>query len=512
VPSVRVVSAAESAARDHAAIGAGIPSRALMRAAGLAAAAAITERLSGRLAGGVAVYAGPGNNGGDAWVTAGALAAAGVMVRVAPVGNAGTEDAAAERAAAEPLLTNGAPQHTEAIIVDGLLGTGATGTPRGPVAGAVATIEAARARGATVVALDVPSGVDATTGTATGSVRADLTLTFASLKRGLTIARGSCGHILVLDIGLGRHAAGTDGAPTLVDATYVRSWVPPIAADANKGTRRRIAIVAAGPGMAGASVLAARAALASGIGLVKMFVAPINLPIVQAAAYEALAQPWPSDEEGVRREIDAWADAVLLGPGLGTSAEARGVAERVLRASRVPTVIDADGLNLFAGRSAALGALIGGRPALITPHPAEFARLTGATVDTVLAQRFDIATALAAQLSATVLLKGVPTVVTAAGGTRYVSAAGSPVLATGGSGDVLSGIAVTLLAQTGDPVTSANCAAWVHGTAAEVAGQERVRGITLDDVLAALPAVWNSPAPVPRYPVLAELPAVGDAS
>jgi NAD(P)H-hydrate epimerase len=178
----------------------------------------------------------------------------------------------------------------------------------------------------------------------------------------------------------------------------------------------------------------------------------------------------------------------------------------------VPIVLDADGLNLFAGRAAALGELLAGRPTIITPHPVEFGRLTGTTVDTVLAQRFEIGAPLAAQLKATVLLKGVPTVVTAADGTRHVSAAGSPVLATGGSGDVLSGIVATLLAQTHDSFASASCAAWVHGTAAELAGQDRVRGITLDDVLASLSAVWNTPAPIPRYPVLAELHDVGAAS
>ncbi len=281
MPSVRVVSAAESAARDRAAIGAGVPSRALMRAAGMAAATVIVRQWPHRLAHGVAVYAGPGNNGGDAWVTAAALAAAGVPVRVAAAGPTRTDDAAAERAAADPLLTNGPPQHDEAIVVDGLLGTGSTGAPRGAIAEAIGAIRAARARGARVASLDIPSGVDATSGASDGSVHADLTITFGALKRGLTIARGACGRIVVVDIGLGAHAELADGAPLLIDGAFVRAHVPPIDADANKGTRRRIAIVASGPGMAGAGILAAHAALASGIGLVKMFVARTNLPVVQ---------------------------------------------------------------------------------------------------------------------------------------------------------------------------------------------------------------------------------------
>jgi ADP-dependent NAD(P)H-hydrate dehydratase / NAD(P)H-hydrate epimerase len=505
-----VVSAAESAARDRAAIDDGIPSRALMRAAGRAAAAEIARRFETRLAGGIAVFAGPGNNGGDGWVVAGALAAGGVPVRVTAVGESRTDDATAERAAAEAVGVIGPVLGSEALIVDALLGTGASGAPRGPIADAIARMMAARQRGAVVVALDVPSGVDATTGSATGAVQADVTLTFATLKRGLAVARGTAGTIAVLDIGLGRHADLADNAPMLVDAAFVRARVPRLQADANKGTRRRIAIVAGGAGMAGAAILAARAAHASGVGLVRLFVSASNVPVVQAAAYEALGYPWPANDEIARRDIGEWAHAVLLGPGLGATSETRVVVERVLRASRVPVVIDADGLNVFAGSVAALGALLAHRPAILTPHPGEFSRLTGATLDSVLAQRFDVGAGLAAQLDATVLLKGVPTVVSAPGGARVVSAAGSPVLATGGSGDLLSGIVTTLLAQTGDAPASAACGAWVHGRAAELAGAGRVRGITLDDVVHALPAAWQARSPVPRYPVLAELPAVGE--
>ncbi len=458
------------------------------------------------------MYAGPGNNGGDAWVVAGALAAAGVMVRVREVGESAGADAAAERTAARDQVDDTPPQGTEMVVVDGLLGTGSRGAPHGAIRDAIALVAAARARGATVVALDVPSGLDATTGSAEGSVHADLTLTFGTLKRGLTIARDSAGAIVVLDIGLGRYANVSDGAPTLVDARYVRGHVPRIAADANKGTRCRIAIVGGGEGMAGAALLAARAALSSGIGLVRFFVHPNVVPVVQAAGYESVAEPWPADDDSVKHRIDEWAHALLLGPGLGSSDVARATVERVLRMTGVPTVIDADGLNAFAGRPEALGSLLAGRRAIVTPHPLEFGRLAGRTLDEVLADRFDIGRGMAGLLGATVLLKGVPTVITAppADGARFVSCAGSPVLAVGGSGDLLSGIVTTLLAQTGDPVASAACAAWVHGTAAELAGGDRVRGILLDDVIRALPSVWRARPTEPRYPVLAELAAVGD--
>jgi NAD(P)H-hydrate epimerase len=510
--AVVVTSAAQSAARDQAAIAAGVPSRALMRAAGLAAAGEIVRRFAGRglRRRGVAIFAGPGNNGGDAWVVAGALAAGGIPVRVVAVGETRTPDAIAERA----LSGVGAAEPTgaEPVVVDGLLGTGSVGAPRGGIATAVTRIAAMRAAGAAVVALDIPTGVDATTGAAAGAVMADLTLTFGTMKRGLLVARGHAGAIVVLDIGLGTAAALDDGAPELVDADWVGARVPPIAADSNKGTRRRVAIVAGGPGMVGAALLAARAAHASGIGLVRLFVAESNVSVAQIAGYESLAFPWPADADAVREQIASFAHAVLLGPGLGTSSESRDVAERVLRGWGGPTVVDADALNLFAGHIPGLAGLLDRRPALITPHPQEFARLVGGAVDDVLDQRFDIGVDVARTLGAAVLLKGVPTVVTGPTGARVVSAAGSPVLAAGGSGDLLAGIAATMLAQTGDPVVSAGVAAWVHGRAAELAGGDRVRGVSLDDVLRALPAVWESARRRARsaYPVLAELPRVGE--
>ncbi len=526
---VAVTSASESAEHDRAGIESGIPSLALMRSAGMAAAGEIVRRYADVLSGGVLVFAGPGNNGGDAWVVAAALAVAGVPVRVVEVLEPRTPDAqAARRFAASQLgVTAGGASAADAmgvtntvgaaVIVDGLLGTGSTGAPREPIAGAIAQIAARRAAGARVVALDVPSGVDATSGHAgddghdhdSRAVTADLTLTFGTLKRGLLVARGRAGRIVVLDIGLPPRVGGT----TLVDASWVRGRVPAIAAESNKGTRRRLAIIAGGPSMFGAAALAARAAHRSGIGLIRLFVAPTNVSVAQTIASDSLAFPWPADDAAVEREIASFAHAVLLGPGLGTTEESRALVDRVLRGWTGPTVVDADALNIFAGRVPALAAALGGRPALITPHPVEFGRLTGRPVEDVLANRFDAGAALAKQLGASVLLKGVPTIVSAPNGDRVVSAAGTPVLAAGGSGDLLAGVAATLLAQTGDPFASAACAAWVHGTAAEIANAGRaVRAVTLDDVAGVFGDAWAAVAAGgrPSYPVIAELPPVGE--
>lgn len=506
-------------ARDAAAIAAGVPSRALMQRAGAAAAAEIALRYRDRLSGGAMIFAGPGNNGGDAWVVARALASSGVSTSVVEPIAARTDDAIAERALALEVLGESAVDDVsdaletgQSIVIDGLLGTGAAGEPRGQIATGIATIQLLADRGATVVALDVPSGVDASTGATPGQfVAADLTLAFGSAKRGHLVNRDACGAIAVLDIGLGSPETDLLEVPRLVDEAWVAAQVPTFAADAHKGIRKKLAIVGGSAGLAGASILAARAALRSGVGMVKLVVAPDTLAPVHEAEPYALAAPWPSDDDALRRDVVDWADAVIIGPGLGRGDESRRLLERTLRVWRGPLLLDADAITLFAGRPDELRDLLGERPALLTPHVVELSRLAGVTPGEVLDRRFEIGRELARRVGATVLLKGVPTIVASPSGERFVSATGTPALATGGSGDVLSGIAGTLLAQIGDALRAGAAGAWVHGRAAErvpssTAGA--IRGITLDDVVAELRGGWTFDARPSRYPVLAELAAV----
>jgi NAD(P)H-hydrate epimerase len=556
-----VVSAPRAAALDAYTIAQGVPSRALMQRAGAAAAGEIAHRFADRLERGVLVLAGPGNNGGDGWVIARALRAAGVKVRVASPAATKTPDAIAERElfrshpdpersegegsgsgapapdpsaapqddfrgapAPDPFglrpqgMPSASPQDdtewplhllTEPLVVDALLGTGASGEPRGAIAEGIALLREARAAGATIVAIDLPSGLDATTGDATHCVPAHLTLTFGTVKRGHLVARDACGTIAVLDIGLLHD--GEPGDPRIADARLVPCVVPPVEAAAHKGTRGKLTIVGGAPGMAGAVVLAARAALRCGIGMVKALVAPESVAAVQKAEPFALAAPWPTDADALRAEL-AWADGVVLGPGLGRAAAASDLAEQLLRA-RPRAVIDADGLNVMAAEPERFLGLLAGLHALLTPHPAEAARLLGGIdVVAVLARRWEVAGELARSTGATVLLKGVPTILSD-GTEAMVSASGTPVLATGGSGDVLSGIAGTLMVQgQASALLAGWAAAWIHGRAAELAGGEgrQVRGVTLDAVLEAIPHAWaERPAP-PRYPVLLELAAVGE--
>lgn len=521
-PRILVCTAEEATALDGAAIAGGTPGKALMGRAGAAAAVVITRRHAERLDRGVFILAGAGNNGGDGWVVARALHAAGARVRVWETGAPRTDDAAAARALAlaAGIERDDEPRYEgEGVVVDALLGIGASGPLRGPVADGVRAIRDARARGAIVVALDVPSGLDATTGAVADDalvVEADLTLTFGTLKRGQLLARDRCGTIAVLDIGL-PPADGAD-VPALLDDVTAMQLIPAIAADAHKGTRKRIAIVGGGAGMAGAAILAARGALRAGAGLVKLLVHEASVPAVQQAVPQALAAPWPAGDADVNTHLAGWADAIAIGPGLGATNETRALVERVLAAGDRPAVLDADALNVFAANADALRRFLGGREALLTPHPAEMMRLAGlADVAAVLERRFDLGRDFARDVGAAVLLKGVPTIVSAPAGDRAVVARGSAALATGGSGDVLTGIAATLLAQLGDAPRAGMLAAWAHGRAAELATTRAgtARGVLLDEVLEslpdalpdALPGAWSVPPARPEYPVLCELPA-----
>jgi hydroxyethylthiazole kinase-like uncharacterized protein yjeF len=505
---VRVVSARESADRDRAAIDRGVSSRVLMERAGNGAAGEISKRYREQLSDGAIVFTGPGNNGGDGWVVAGSLARDGVKVTVVEAVAAKSPDALAWKKATVDSVTlaDRAPDGA-AVVIDALLGTGSEGEPRGEIADGIATINRMRSSGARVAALDLPSGLDATTGSHSACVVADVTLSFGGVKRGSLLARDCCGEIVALDIGLDDTPSSTDDRlPVLVDGTWVRSRIPPIRYDAHKGTRKHLAIVGSGPGMPGAVVLASQAALRSGIGLVRALVAPGSVGAVLEATPSALISEWRTNQKEISAEISRWADAIVIGPGLGRSDDTRSLVERILGDSKLPVLLDADALNVFEGQTAALKKLLVGRAALITPHVAEFARLAGVEVEKVLANRFDIGEELASTIGATVLLKGSPTVIFTPAGERFVIARGSAALGTGGSGDMLAGIAGTLLAQLTDAATAASCAAWVHGRAAELC--EYVRGTTLDDVLYALPRAWNEAEPTPEPPVLAKLPAV----
>lgn len=253
--------------------------------------------------------------------------------------------------------------------------------------------------------------------------------------------------------------------------------------------------------MAGAAILAGRGALRSGIGLLHLIVAKENRDAVHAGIPAALVSTFDELETDPELVL-APADSVVIGPGLRPETAERVLA--IIPESLRLLVLDAGALTALDENSAGLKELCIGREVVITPHPSEMGRLVGSSTSDILERRFDIGLQLALDTGATVLLKGTPTIISNKARRRVATTTGTAALATGGSGDILSGMIGTLLAQTGNGFESAVCGAWMHGRAAELCGA--VRGVTLDDVLFAMPAAWNSPLQATKPRVLASLP------
>jgi hydroxyethylthiazole kinase-like uncharacterized protein yjeF len=514
VRPVYVTTAAESATLDARTLASGAPGPELMRRAGETAVREMERTFGGRLGEGVCVVTGPGNNGGDGWMVAGLLVRRGVRTSVMEVVPPRSPDTQAARAQVVNDLHPTGEWTGEGIIVDALLGTGSSGDLRGEIAAAVDAIGAARARGAAVVALDVPTGVDATTGAAARAVQADLTVTFGTAKRGQLAARDLCGRIVVTDIGLLPPAAGDDW-PTLLSAAEAYALVPPLTADAHKGSRGGVSIVGGGAGMAGAAILAGMGALRAGAGSSRICVADENTTAVHAAIPPALVTPWTRVLADAEKYLGRWPEAIAVGPGLGTDERAQQLLEQTLALWAGPLVLDADALNLLAGKLDDLRAALlkhgDAVRAILTPHPAEMRRLLsdGSRGSELSTRRYDVALEAARRAGAVVLFKGVPTLVAHPDGRRRVIASGTPALATGGSGDVLTGIIVTLLAQGVQPFDAAAAGAWFHGRAAELATSGgSSRGVTIEDVVASLRHVWEPPSSSTPEWLLAELPAI----
>ena len=472
----------------------GIPSLDLMERAGEGLARVVAQRIpSGR----IVVVCGKGNNGGDGLVAARVLRRAGrdadVLLTSAPGDLGGDAGAQLERlpgAAPAPFAV--ARLEGAAGLVDALLGTGATGAPRGPVAEVIEAMDAARAP---VIAADVPSGVDASTGEVAGAaVRAVATATFHAAKPGLWIAPGKehAGAVEVIAIGI------PDGAPGDPDAGLILPGVlrdvPRRGPASTKFSSGNVVVIGGSRGLTGAPSMAAMAAMRSGAGYVTV-AAPASLEAnFSARLLEAMLAGLP--EEDGRLGPDALeaaiasvarADAVVLGPGLGRTEDAQALVRELVQRIDVPLVLDADGLNAMAGR---LEELRRRRwPTVLTPHAGELGRLLGIDSQEVGRARLAHARAAAARAQAIVVLKGDDTLVAAPSGRVAVSPGGAPALATAGTGDVLSGVTGALLAK-GMPVANAACAAvFAHVRAGRLAAEPHgADTVIASDVIAALPA------------------------
>ena len=479
--------AGQSRAVDRCAIEEhGLPGPLLMARAARAAFERLLERVPRPEL--LQVLCGPGNNGGDGLLLAMLAQGRGIPVRVYLVdGPPRTDDA--RQAAARVRRAGIAPRRFEAaaleargVVVDAMLGTGIRGAPRAPYREAIAAVNAS---GAPVLALDVPSGVDADTGAvAAEAVRATWTLSFITAKRGLYTARGAqhAGARWADDLAVPRAAfAAAGGACAVLALDEERRRIPERALDAHKGHFGRCLLVGGDHGMGGAVILAAEAALRCGVGLARVatraeHIAPLlaRLPacMVSAVAHRNDIAP-----------LLAWADAVVIGPGLGAAPWGEQMLHAAL-ASAKPLLVDADALRLIAQRPSPLPA-----GSVLTPHPGEAAALLGASSAAIQADRCRAAATLARTYAATVVLKGQGSLVAGDAGLA-MSLSGNPGMASGGMGDVLSGIIGGFLAQGVPAGAAARLGTELHAVAGDRAAQ-RVGRIALlpMDVIAELGAL-----------------------
>jgi len=364
------------------------------------------------------------------------------------------------------------------LVLDALFGTGFHGAPRPEAAAAIERINAC---GAPVVAVDVPSGVDASTGeTAGAAVDADLTVTFHARKVGLVVAPGRfhAGRVVVADIGLeAAPTAVVRGTPALLDR------VPRRGARDTKFSSGSLLVVGGAPGTTSAAALTATAAMRADAGYVTLAVPAAALPVAEALALEPVKRgfEWANAADSLESDV-ARSSALAVGPGLGRSDEARALVRTLLGTSSLPVVVDADGL--FGLEPAPRDA-----PTILTPHAGELARLLEVESAWVAAHRLEAAARAAERFGAVVLLKGADTIVCAPDGRTVVCDTGPSSLATAGTGDVLTGIVGAFLAKGLDAVDAAAAAAVAHGLAARAVPHQV--GLVASDVVAALPAILD---------------------
>lgn len=476
----------------------GVPSLDLMERAGEGVVRAL-ERVAPD--GPVAVVCGKGNNGGDGLVVARLLRQAAREVSVVCL--AGAEDlspdarANLERLPGEPALALEDPRCVAvlgraATVVDAVLGTGFQGAPHGAAEAAIAAIGSAPG---TVLSVDVPSGVDASTGTVAGAaVSANLTVTFHAAKVGLWVHPGKrhAGEVRTIDIGIPRGAPAA-AAVGLIERSLL-GRLPRRLPDSTKFTSGHVVVVGGSAGLMGAPTLASLAAMRAGAGYVTACVPASERVALDAQAVEVMSRAMPDEdgalgEEALEPALRALerADALALGPGLGRGEGSAALARELAARAQIPAVIDADGLNAHAGRIEELA----GRPAatVLTPHAGELARLLRTDSDQIGRERLAAAREAAERSGAVVVLKGDDSLVADPGGRVAVSRGATPALATAGTGDVLTGTIAALLAQGLEAFEAAAAGVCLHAEAGRGAARSQgsAEGVIASDVIAALP-------------------------
>ncbi len=476
----------QMAEADRLAMAAGIPGNLLMQNAGEAVAREIQRRYTPRP---VSVLCGPGNNGGDGFVTATALAQSGWPVRVALLGdveslrNDALLFARRWRGAIEPLSPS-VVENAE-LLIDALFGSGLNRALDSRVRDVLGY---ATRRALPIIAVDIPSGILGNSGENTGAAAAVCTVTFMRKKPGhlLLPGRDICGEVVVADIGIPQEILDSLGIDTWENSPALwRAYLPQWHSNINKYGRGH-ALLYGGYPMTGASRMAARAAARSGAGLTTIAVPERAFAIYAAALTSIMAQPLSQDEDFARLLADLRYTAFSIGPGAGVSDATRLRALDLLRTGK-PVVLDADAITVFASCREELFQAIRG-PCVITPHEGEFQRIFDVSGDKVARAR------QAARLSgAVIVLKGADTVIAAPDGRAVINGNAPSTLATAGSGDVLGGIVLGLLAQSMDAFPAAAAAVWLHGAAAAGFGP----GLLAEDLPDLLPAVLRSLGQMP---------------
>ncbi|HEY2772189.1 MAG TPA: NAD(P)H-hydrate dehydratase [Solirubrobacteraceae bacterium] len=483
----------------------GIPGLELMERAGAGLARLVDARVPDGL---VAVVCGKGNNGGDGLVVARLLRERGREVRVLLL--AAPEDYRGDARANLERLPGPAPQPfaAEALddaagVVDAILGTGFSGEPRDPAKAAISAINAAaEADRAVVIACDVPSGVDGSTGEIAGAaVTAAATATFHAAKPGLWISPGKAhaGAVSVIDIGIPAGGPGDPAIGLIGDA--VTDDIPRRGADSSKFAAGSVLVCGGSTGLTGAPSMASEAAMRAGAGYVTACVPGTLNQIFEGRLLEVMTVPLPDEDgalglaaKGVVLERAERVQSLVLGPGLGRAQDTLEFARATAQEAEVALLLDADGLNAHAGR---LASLTGRRaPTVMTPHAGELARLLETESGAVAAHRLQYVRRAAEESGAIVLLKGDDTLVAEPDGRVGVSRGGSPALATAGTGDVLSGVIGALLAKRMDPFHAACAGVFIHAEAGRLAAR-RVgpEGVIASDVIGLLPSVLAETAP-----------------
>ena len=452
----------------------------LMENAGRAVAQAIEKRWSVRP---VIVLCGPGNNGGDGFVTARHLSELGWPVDIALLGSqdkladAARHHAELWRGAVEP-LTPAALEGAE-LVVDAIFGAGLSRALEGP---SLETLAAAEQQKLPIVAIDVPSGLMGDTGEALGAVASVLTVTFFRKKPGHLLLPGRllCGEVVVADIGIPASVLEHIAPDTFENDPSI--WIENLPRPQNGGNKysRGHALISGGYPMTGAARMAARAAARAGAGLTTIAVSSLALPVYAAALTSIMVQPLAVPDDFECLLDDAHYKAFLIGPGAGTGEETRSRVLAMLETGR-PTVLDADALTTFADDPTTLFQAITGS-CVLTPHDGEFHRLFDPSGDKLTRTRI-----AAHRSGAIIILKGSDTVITAPDGQSVINSNAPPTLATAGAGDVLSGIVLGLLAQGMEPFLAASAAVWLHGAAATEFGP----GLIAEDLPDMLPIIFR---------------------